>query len=311
MKAIARIVASKWFAGPLCALPFFILAQDYLEALRQIEGETAPATRSVQTESNATLDNSSADGVEYADYAFTVSEEEFQELTGGTFRSVETNDTEAQSDGEASSFTVPEDEFEAATQTLKVKEGEELDELIAGKVAEEAAQVKAGANLNERFLHETGNVAISYFLIVLCFSPLKRLFQRAALVSALNRHRRLVGLTAFFYVCLHLVLYFDDGLNRLFDEWNLFYIQCGLASFLTMMALAVTSNQWAIRKLGGRRWKSLHRLVYLAIPALLYHKGWSGKASPDQIREVFVWFAPMLLLQSARLTKFLLSKRTP
>ena len=176
-------------------------------------------------------------------------------------------------------------------------------------MAESANQVKAGANVNERFLHETGNVAIAYFIVVLCFTPLKRIFSRAKLVSALNRHRRLVGLTAFFYAILHLVLYFDDGLNRLFDEWYLFYVQCGLASFATLSVLAVTSNARAVRKLGGKRWKKLHRILYLAIPALLYHKGWAGKASPDQVREALVWFAPMLLLQAARLTKFFTAKK--
>jgi sulfoxide reductase heme-binding subunit YedZ len=90
----------------------------------------------------------------------------------------------------------------------------------------------------------------------------------------------------------------------------LFYIQCGLASFVTLSALAVTSNGRVVRKLGGKRWKKLHRILYLAIPALLYHKGWAGKASPDQIREALVWFAPMLLLQAVRLTKFFNSKKT-
>ena len=77
MRRIARIVASKWFAGPLCAFPFFFLSQDYLEALRQVESEVDPAIRSVPTDSNATVGNASLDGVEYADYVFTVSQEEF------------------------------------------------------------------------------------------------------------------------------------------------------------------------------------------------------------------------------------------
>ena len=309
MRRIARIVASKWFAGTLCVLPLFFLTRDYLEALRQVENDVAPAIRSVPADSNATTGNASSDGTEYANYAFTVSEEEFHELTGGSFLAKEVNGSEEQGDENGFSFTVPEDEFEAATQTLEVEEGEEVEKLIAGKIANDAAQVKAGANLNERFLHETGNIAVAYFLIILCFSPLKRLFPRAKVVSALNRHRRLVGLTAFFYVCLHFLLYLNDGLTRIFDEWDLLYVQCGLASFLTMMVLAVTSNQWAVRKLGGRRWKSLHRLLYLVIPALLYHKGWAGKATPDQIREVLIWFAPMLFLQAARLVKFFLSKK--
>ena len=308
MNKIARIVASKWFAGPLCALPLFFLAWDYFQAIKQLEQEADISVRQV-SEANRTSGSPVATSVEYADFSFSVSDEEFHEYTGGTFRETEVNSTENEDVEDDFSFTVSDDQFDAATETLSLQEGGDQDALIARKMAESANQVKAGANVNERFLHETGNVAIAYFLIVLCFTPLKRIFSRAKLVSALNRHRRLVGLTAFFYAVLHLILYFDDGLNRLFDEWYLFYIQCGLASFATLSVLAVTSNGRAVRKLGGKRWKKLHRILYLAIPALLYHKGWAGKASPDQVREALVWFAPMLLLQAVRLTKFFTTKK--
>ena len=308
MNKIARIVASKWFAGPLCALPLFFLAWDYFQALKQLEQGTSSSIQQV-SDSNRTFTDTTVTDVEYADFYFTVSDEEFHEYSGGAFRVKEENSTENEDVEEDFSFTVSDDEFDAATETFSLQEGDDQDAFVARKMAESSNQVKAGANVNERFLHETGNVAIAFFLIVLCFTPLKRIFSRAKLVSALNRHRRLVGLTAFFYAVLHLILYFDDGLNRLFDEWYLFYIQCGLASFVTLSVLAMTSNGRAVRKLGGKRWKKLHRILYLAIPALLYHKGWTGKASPDQVREALVWFAPMLLLQAVRLTKFFTTKK--
>ena len=309
MKRIARVVASKWFAAPLCVLPFFILANDYFSAIRLLESEPPPSIRKVSLDENDTVGNSSTSSVEFADFAFSVPDEDFLEATGRTPDSPTSGDSNKTEERDDFSFSVSEDEFQSATQTLENAKGEDTEELIARKMSEEATDIRSGANLNERFLHETGDVAIAYFIIVLCLTPLRRLFSKAAIVSALNRHRRLVGLTAFFYASLHLVLYFDDGLNRLVEEWNLFYIQCGLASFLTMLALAATSNTWAVRKLGGKRWKNLHRLLYLAIPALLYHKGWSGKATPDQVREVLFWFLPMLLLQFARVMKHYSAKK--
>ena len=308
MITIARIVASKWFAGPLCVAPLFFLSWDYFQALSQLELETGSSMQQI-SDANRTFTDTTVTDIEYADFSFTVSDQDFHEYTGGTFRKTEESNTEDEDAEEDFSFTVSDEEFDAATETLSLEDGGDQEVLVARKMAESANQIKAGANVNERFLHETGNAAIAYFLIVLCFTPLKRIFSRAKLVSALNRHRRLVGLTAFFYAILHLVLYFDDGLNRLFDEWYLLYIQCGLASFVTLTVLAITSNARAVRKLGGKRWKKLHRILYLAIPALLYHKGWAGKASPDQVREALVWFAPMLLLQAARLTKFFTAKK--
>jgi methionine sulfoxide reductase heme-binding subunit len=308
MNEIARIVASKWFAGPLCVAPLFFLSWNYFQALSQLEQKSSSSIQRV-SDANLTSVDTTVTDTEFADFSFTVSDEDFHEFTGGTFKQIEEESTENEDMEDNFSFTVSDEQFDSATETLSLQEGGDQDAFIARKMTESANQVKAGANVNERFLHETGNVTIAYFLIVLCFTPLKRIFSRAKLVSALNRHRRLVGLTAFFYAVLHLILYFDDGLNRLFDEWYLFYIQCGLASFVTLSVLAMTSNGRAIRKLGGKRWKKLHRILYLAIPALLYHKGWAGKASPDQVREALVWFAPMLLLQAVRLTKFFTTKK--
>ncbi|MBU62809.1 MAG: hypothetical protein CMI26_09935 [Opitutae bacterium] len=308
MNKTARIVASKWFALPLCLAPLFFLSWDYFQALSQLKQESSSPIQQVSDANLTSLLKTDPDE-EFEDFSFTVSDEDFHEYTGGSFKQIEEGSTGNENGEDNFSFVVSDDQFDAATEALSLQEGVDQEAFIARKMTESASQVKTGANVNERFLHETGNVAIAYFLIVLCLTPLKKIFSRAKLVSALNRHRRLVGLTVFFYAVLHLILYFDDGLNRLFDEWYLFYIQCGLASFVTLSVLAITSNGRAVRKLGGKRWKKLHRVLYLVIPALLYHKGWAGKASPDQIREALIWFAPMLLLQGVRLTKFFSAKK--
>ncbi|MFP6900932.1 MAG: ferric reductase-like transmembrane domain-containing protein, partial [Opitutales bacterium] len=167
-------------------------------------------------------------------------------------------------------------------------------------------EIMVGANLNETLTESTGNIAISFFLIVLCLTPLRRLFPHALLVSALNRHSRLLGLACFFYACLHFTLYFDDGLQRLFNEWKtILYVQAGLAAFSVLLVMAITSNDWAVRKMGKHRWKKLHRLVYLLVPILFYHKGWAGKGGLDsgdeQVIEALIWFSPLFALQLVRI----------
>ena len=124
-------------------------------------------------------------------------------------------------------------------------------------------------------------------------------------MTALNRHRRLVGLSCFFYACLHFSLYFVDGLETLLVEWNRLYILAGLAAFTILLVMSATSNNRAVRKMGGRRWKKLHRLVYLLIPILFYHKGWAGKSGFDQVVETMIWFSPLFVLQAVRIFLYL------
>src|SRR5581483_98758 len=99
----------------------------------------------------------------------------------------------------------------------------------------------------------------------------------------LIRFRRMIGLFAFFYGCLHLLiyLYFD----RLFvfssilrDVAKRPFITMGMASFALMLPLAVTSTKGWIRRMGGKRWQSLHRLVYASAIAAVIHYYWLVKS---------------------------------
>jgi sulfoxide reductase heme-binding subunit YedZ len=184
-------------------------------------------------------------------------------------------------------FTISDEEHEAAT--------EEVDK--------NAAPEPTVTYLHEKITDDTGNIAVAFFLWVLCLTPLKVLFRRNKLLSALNRHRRTIGITCFFYATLHLAIYLTNGLQTLLDELTRFYIAAGLAAFGILLILAVTSTNLAQRKMGGRNWKKLHRIVYLAIPLLIYHKGWAGKEDWGKIREAFVWFSPLLVLQTMRIAK--------
>src|ERR1700722_12702049 len=123
-----------------------------------------------------------------------------------------------------------------------------------------------GANPIERLLHVSGEIAIWTLGTVLSLTPLRVLFPRSAIVNALNRHRRYIGVSACIYGLIHFschLLYqgdLEDGLQSFTKP----FIWFGLGGLSILVLLASTSNNWAVKKLGGKRWKLLHRLVYLA-----------------------------------------------
>jgi sulfoxide reductase heme-binding subunit YedZ len=136
-----------------------------------------------------------------------------------------------------------------------------------------------GANPVERLLHASGEIAIWTLGAVLSLTPLRVLFPRSAIVNALNRHRRYIGVSACLYGLIHFschVLYQGD-LDDLLQSFTKPFIWFGLAGLSILVLLASTSNNWAVRKLGGKRWKLLHRLAYLAAIILIYHQSIAGK----------------------------------
>jgi methionine sulfoxide reductase heme-binding subunit len=187
---------------------------------------------------------------------------------------------------DTSLFTVTDEEFQQATS--KADSGTQQDLVV---------------NLHEKITDDTGNIAIAYFIWVLCLTPLKILLRRNKFISALNRHRRTVGLACFFYAMLHLAIYLTNGLKTLWDEITRLYIAAGFSAFAILLVMALTSNNWIQRKIGGRKWKKLHRIVYIAIPILIYHRSFAGKVSAETIRESFIWFSPLIILQILRIWK--------
>ena len=108
-----------------------------------------------------------------------------------------------------------------------------------------------------------GRVAIKLLVAVLAVTPL-----RNATGISLLKFRRAFGLLLFFYVVLHLLvwLFLDVGIwSQIWgDIVKRPFVTIGMAALLLMVPLALTSNDWAIRKLGAMRWKRLHRLTYVA-----------------------------------------------
>lgn len=136
-----------------------------------------------------------------------------------------------------------------------------------------------GANPVEAITHSTGEWALRFLLLTLAVTPLRRLTGYGSLV----RLRRMLGLFAFFYAALHLSTY--AALDQFFDAAAIVkdvvkrpYITAGFLAFVLMAPLAATSTAGMIRRLGGRRWQQLHRLVYPCAIAAVVHFLWLVKA---------------------------------
>lgn len=155
------------------------------------------------------------------------------------------------------------------------------------------------ADLPKYLLHHYGLVACLTLVAVLTFTPLRVVFPKSTLALALNRHRRLVGVTAFFYALLHVAFHFNYEAG--FDSFgrNIVkpFILSGVVAFVILLLLAATSPAAAVRALGGRRWKALHRLVYVAAALVAYHQAAASKVFPPQVLWIFV---PLILLEAMR-----------
>ena len=136
-----------------------------------------------------------------------------------------------------------------------------------------------GANPIEFITHATGDWTLRFLLITLCITPLRRLTRQYWLIG----WRRMLGLFAFFYGTLHLMTWvwldkFFDPHEMLTDIAKRRFITAGMTAFALMIPLALTSTRWAIRKLGGKRWQTLHRLIYFSAAAGVIHYVWLVKA---------------------------------
>ncbi|HUR56870.1 MAG TPA: ferric reductase-like transmembrane domain-containing protein [Opitutaceae bacterium] len=157
-------------------------------------------------------------------------------------------------------------------------------------------------------LHHLGFVACILLATVLTFTPLRVLWPRSPIVQALNRHRRLVGVSAFFYALLHLATHviYEGGTNVavipdiLETALKKPFQLTGLITFAILLVLAVTSLHVFVRWLGGKKWKWLHRLAYVAAGLAAYHQAAARKVFPVQVLWIFV---PLVALEIARIWK--------
>lgn len=155
-----------------------------------------------------------------------------------------------------------------------------------------------GADPAEQILLTCGKTALNLLLLTLAVTPLRQLLRQPQLL----RLRRLLGLFAFFYAALHMVAYVTLELQ--FDFGQLGediakrpYITIGLLALLMLLALAATSTQKSMRRL-GRRWQRLHWLIYPAAALGVWHYYWQVKAD---VREPLVYTAILAVLLGWRI----------
>ena len=140
-----------------------------------------------------------------------------------------------------------------------------------------------GANPIEKILRNTGFWTLTFLTMTMAVTPLRQLTQRVWL----GRFRRMLGLFAFFYGALHFSTYlvldqFFDWANILKDISKRPYITVGFSALVLMTPLAVTSTDAMLKRLGGKRWRRLHRLVYLITAAGVAHFWWLVKKDISQ-----------------------------
>lgn len=161
-----------------------------------------------------------------------------------------------------------------------------------------------GANPAEALIRATGDWTLRFLCVALAVTPLREWLR----VPALARFRRLMGLTVFAYACLHLTAYvwLDMGAEWaevVADVAKRPFIALGMACWLLLLALALTSFNAAVRWLGGARWRALHRAVYaVAVLAVLHF--WWMRAGKNNFTDVWVYATVLAALLSVRVRNF-------
>jgi methionine sulfoxide reductase heme-binding subunit len=155
--------------------------------------------------------------------------------------------------------------------------------------------------------HVTGDTVLTCLMLTLSITPLRRLTGWNEII----RIRRLIGLTAFWYACLHLTTYlvFDQELSLseiMADIEKHPWVLVGFTAFLCLVALAITSTNGWVRRLGGKRWQRLHRLVYVAAAAGVLHYFWLVK---KDIRYPLLYGLVLLVLLGSRVVLALTKNR--
>jgi sulfoxide reductase heme-binding subunit YedZ len=152
-----------------------------------------------------------------------------------------------------------------------------------------------GANPIQVITFSTGTWTLVFLLITLSVTPLRKLTRQYWLIQ----YRRMLGLFAFFYGCLHFTTYiwldqFFDLHSIYKDIWKRPFITAGFTGLVLMIPLAATSTKWAIRKL-GKRWQTLHRLIYISATAGVVHYLWLVKKD-KRIPEMYAAVLAVLLV---------------
>jgi sulfoxide reductase heme-binding subunit YedZ len=165
---------------------------------------------------------------------------------------------------------------------------------------------RLGANPIDVITRSTGKWTLTFLLITLSVTPVRKLSGLAWLI----KFRRMLGLFAFFYGSLHLTTYvwldkFFNVHEMLHDIAKRRFITAGMTAFALMLPLALTSTAGWIRRLGGKRWQKLHRLIYFSAAAGVVHFIWLVKAD---LRRPLTYGAILSVLLAYRLVTWLVAR---
>jgi sulfoxide reductase heme-binding subunit YedZ len=157
-----------------------------------------------------------------------------------------------------------------------------------------------GANPIELITRSTGTWALVFLCLTLAMTPMRMMTGSASWI----KFRRMLGLFCFFYACLHFSIWFylDQNLDlqaMLHDVLKRPFITMGFLSLVLLIPLALTSNSWAIRQL-GRRWTTLHKLVYIIACTAITHYWWH-KAGKNDLGTVAIYAGILFTLLCMRL----------
>lgn len=160
-------------------------------------------------------------------------------------------------------------------------------------------QGNLSANPLEDILLYLGNTATWLLLITLWISPLDKILPSNIPVRAFNIHKRLLGLSAFFYAFLHFGFYLLDqaSLQVFLENIQKKFIIIGMSAFSILLILAVTSFDFVVKKMGKRNWKKLHRLVYIVLILLFFHITSKNKGNYEK---ALLLLAPLFAAQIVR-----------
>lgn len=153
-----------------------------------------------------------------------------------------------------------------------------------------------GPNPVETLQHTTGDWTLNFLVFTLAITPLRRIFKLPELI----RFRRMLGLFAFFYVVMHFLTYLgpDQGFNfsGMWDDVvKRKFVTVGFIALVLMIPLAATSTAGMIRRLGGKRWQALHRLIYVCAILGVIHYYWLVKSDVRKPLIYAFWVAILLL----------------
>jgi len=177
-----------------------------------------------------------------------------------------------------------------------------------GELVWRIVKSELGANPVEFIQHATGDWTLRFLVFTLCITPFRKLFKLPDLI----RFRRMLGLFAFFYVCLHFLTYL--GPDQSFDLSAMWkdvakrpFITVGFLGFVLLIPMAITSTAGWIRRLGGKRWQMLHRAIYVSAVAGVIHFYWLVKSD---VRKPLFYGALVAILLLWRLGSWFSRRRS-